>query len=254
MARKFSGTVPRSSPITMQCQRRLSSATTASMSANGMRRYAPCAARQALRDDEEPHQAQHMVDPDRAGIAHGRAQHLAERLEVASRQDRADCTRSGPNPGPAGLNWSGGAPTDRPAQHYVLVHPGIGAAGIDADRGVEIEPDRQSALRERCRGSLRAGARRSIAGIRESRFRRGRLSRNWRSTSSSGLRHSSRPSRHAPASVPRNVSNAAKRFERAAALALDRLSKSARRAALPLAAKFRYAARNAREFQRCDGG
>ena len=33
----------------------------------------------------------------------------------------------------------------QPAQHDALLHPGVGAAGIDADRGVEIEADREAA-------------------------------------------------------------------------------------------------------------
>ena len=112
-----------------------------------------------------------MVDADRAGMAHRGAQHLPERLEAARNQ--AVRIIGGEAPVLAGGIELVGRRADRqPAQHHVLVHPGVGAAGIDADRGVEIEPDRQSARAARCRGSVRAGARRSIAGIRGSRVRR----------------------------------------------------------------------------------
>ena len=98
-----------------------------------------------VRDDIEPHQAEHMVDADRAGMAHGRTQHLPERLEASGNQ--AVRIIGGDAPVLAGGIELVGRRADRQsAQHHVPVHPGIGAAAVNADRGVEIKPDRHSAV------------------------------------------------------------------------------------------------------------
>ncbi len=97
-----------------------------------------------VRDDIEPHQAEHMVDADRAGVAHGGAQHLPERLE-ASGNEAVRIVRGDAPVLAGGIELVGRRADRQSSQHHVLVHPGVGAAGVNADRGVEIEPDRHSA-------------------------------------------------------------------------------------------------------------
>ena len=78
--------------------------------------------------------------PHRAGVTHRRAQHLAERLEAARHQ--AVRIVRGQAPVLSGRIELVRRRTDRKsAQHDALRHPGVGAAGIDADRSVEIEAD-----------------------------------------------------------------------------------------------------------------
>ena len=192
-----------------------------------------------------------MIDAHRAGVAHGRAQHLAERLEAA--RDKAVRIVRGEAPVLAGRIELVGRRADRQsAQHDALLHPGVGAAGIDADRGVEIEADRQAAPRARCRGSVRAGARRSIAGIRESRCRRDGL----RAIAATRHRRAAAIPPAIPAmrrnAVAASVSKAAKHSSarpRSCPIGCEIL---ARRSSLPFAAKLRYAARNAAIFERRD--
>ena len=204
--------------MTMQFQRRLSSATTASMSANGRRRYAPCAGRQAMRDDVEPHQAEHMIDAHRAGVAHGRAQHLRGTARSGS-ATRPCGLYGGESPVLSGGIELVGRRADRQsAQHHALVHPGVGAAG---DR-------RRPRCRDRARSTFRA--RRAMSRQRSSwrsafhcrnswkPISSGWLSRNRRSASSLGCRHGSGHSGHAPGMLSAQRFECGEAFERTAAL------------------------------------
>src|SRR5471030_3309791 len=79
-SRKPSGTVPRSSPITTQRCVMLSCAVAASSASNGICTDALLGGK-AVRHQVKPLQAEHMIEPDRAGIAHRGPQHLPVWLE-----------------------------------------------------------------------------------------------------------------------------------------------------------------------------
>ena len=97
-----------------------------------------------LRDEIEAIQSENMVEPDRAGILHGGAQHFAERRAVGLRSSAAGLMPARPQRWPCVLSWSGGAPISSAGRIEVLLAPGIEAVRPDADREIEIEPDRQA--------------------------------------------------------------------------------------------------------------
>ncbi len=85
-----------------------------------------------------------MVDAHRAGVAHGGTQHLPERFEAACHE----AVRIVRGEAPVLSRWIElvGRRTDRePAQHDGLIHPGIGATGVDPDRSVEVEANGKAA-------------------------------------------------------------------------------------------------------------
>ena len=86
-----------------------------------------------------------MVEPDRAGILHRRAQQLAERFAVGRDQRGGIDARQSPALplGVERVRWR----ADLDARQVdVLVAPGVEAVRTHADRHVEIEPDRQSGV------------------------------------------------------------------------------------------------------------
>ena len=95
-----------------------------------------------MRDHEEPHQPEYMIEPHRTGVAHRRAQHPAKWLEAA-RGKTMRIIGGQPPILAGGVELVGRRAHRQAAQHQALLHPGVGAGGIDADRCVEIEPDRQ---------------------------------------------------------------------------------------------------------------
>ena len=93
-----------------------------------------------VRHQIEPLQAQHMVEPDRAGVPHRRPQHRPERLKRLQLQTGG--VEAGEAPILAGDVQLVGRRADReiPGNRDLLV-PGIEAVGLHADRDIEIKTD-----------------------------------------------------------------------------------------------------------------
>ena len=86
-----------------------------------------------------------MIEPDRAGMAHRGAQHVAVRLE------RLDLEPGGVEAGKApvlagGIERVGRRADAEMARDRRLLVPGVEAVGLHADRDVEIEPDLHAEL------------------------------------------------------------------------------------------------------------
>ena len=139
-SRKPSGTVPRSSPITTQAMRH---AFLRGHRQQRLERHLHIDAvigGKAVRHQIKPLQAQHVIEPDRAGVAHRGPQHLAKRLEGLH--------------GESGRIESGKAPVLAERVQRVrrradgemagdrrLLVPGVESVGLHADGDVEIETD-----------------------------------------------------------------------------------------------------------------
>ena len=157
----------------------------------------------AGRDPEQTEQAEHVVDPQPAAVAHVGPHGTGERLVPRCPQRVRDVGREAP------VLAVGGELVRRRAdagveREQVLVGPGVGAAGVDADRevgdqrarpgriaelavGDPLEPgvepdvvgvvDARTGARRRCRGG--AARRATAATVRDG-------SRRWRRTSPIG--------------------------------------------------------------------
>ena len=98
-----------------------------------------------LRHQIEPLQAQHMVEPDRAGMAHRGAQHFAKRREGLLLQTGRIETGKAPVLA-GGVERIGRRPDAELARDRHLLVPGIETVGLHADGDVEIEPDLHAEL------------------------------------------------------------------------------------------------------------
>ena len=111
VSRKPSGTVPRSSPITMH----LWAALSARHRQQRLERHLHIGAvvgLEAARHQIQPLQAQHVIEPDGAGMAHRGREHIANGTkDCASRPPALKPAR--PQSWPTVLSTSGGAPTAR---------------------------------------------------------------------------------------------------------------------------------------------
>ena len=103
-----------------------------------------------VRHQIEPFQAKHVIEPDRAGMAHRGPQHLAVRLERLQLQPGGVEARKAPV-------LAGGVERVRRrtdaemARDRGLLVPGVEAVGLHADGDVEIEPDLHAALERELR-------------------------------------------------------------------------------------------------------
>jgi hypothetical protein len=96
--------------------------------------------REAVRHQIKPLQAEHVIETDRAGMAHRGRQHVAERLKRSHLETRG--VEAGKPPVLAERIEGIGRRADgkMPGNRNLLV-PGIEAVGLHADGNVEIEPD-----------------------------------------------------------------------------------------------------------------
>src|SRR5262245_57611781 len=98
----------------------------------------------AVGNEIETLQAQDVVQPDCPGVTHGGLQHAAERLELPLFETNRIESRQAPVlPGGIERVWRR---ADRHArQDRILIGPGVEAIAANADRNVEVEPERQAA-------------------------------------------------------------------------------------------------------------
>ena len=162
----------------------------------------------AVRHQIEPLQAQHMIEPDRAGMAHRGPQHLAIRLE------RLQFETGGVEAGEAPVLAGGVERVRRRADGQDGAKSPI-ARSRHRTRRIARRRRRRDRARPSCRAGPRApcrpptAGRRSIARIRRIRFRRHPGPRRRAAhLASSGCRHSSGHSHHGLlricAAAPRN--------------------------------------------------
>ena len=94
-----------------------------------------------------------MIEPDGAGVPHGRSQQLAQRGEVIHRQCVRVERRQAPIL-PLRIELVGRRAHGDVGEHRVLLAPGVGAVAVDADGKVGVETDRHATAARR----LHAGA------------------------------------------------------------------------------------------------
>ena len=165
----------------------------------------------AVRHQIKPLQAQHVIEPDRAGIAHRGPQHLPKRLEGF------DFETGGVEAGKAPVLARGVERIRRRADREMagnrdLLVPGIEPVGLHADGDVEIETDLHAELGREIAaglqlpvgGPLHEFDEFDLGGIRALRASAAHLA-------SSGCRHSSGHSHHGLLNLCRSVSKQAKR-------------------------------------------
>ena len=207
-----------------------------------------------VRHQIKPLQAEHMIEPDRAGVAHRGAQHLAIRLE------RLQFEAGGIEPGkapvlPRGIERVRRRTNRKMAGNRRLLLPRVEAVGLHADGDVEIKPDLHSEPDGKVPARLQLPVGASIARIRRTRFRLHRRPREVRHhRASSGWRHSSGHSHQGfPENLCRSTSKQANRDSIAPRSARN-FAKSCWRSAMGLALKASKAIRSARSFSSATAG
>ena len=132
-SRSPSSTVPRSSPTTRASARALSRATTLEQLVPGEAHVGAVGRLAALGHPEQagrPITWSMRSPPPRDHRRRGAGRRAAGSPRPAA---ATGSTAAGPSDCPSGSNSSGGAPMLNPSAQQVLPHPGVGAAGVDAD-------------------------------------------------------------------------------------------------------------------------
>jgi hypothetical protein len=94
-----------------------------------------------------------MIEPNGAGMAHGRRHQMAHGGEILRRQ-RLRIERDQAPILPVRIERIGRRADRHVGEQRVLLHPGVGAARIDADREIRIKTDRHAqAPRRRLAGA-----------------------------------------------------------------------------------------------------
>ena len=131
-------TVPRSSPMTTAPARSASMASTASSSSVGWLDVGAVGRVRAVRHPPLAEQAQHVVDAQAAAVRHGRPDGVDERPVAGQPQPGRHEGRQ--SPALAGRVEDVGRCAQAGRAEHPLPHPGVEAAGVEADRQVVDQP------------------------------------------------------------------------------------------------------------------